>query len=75
MALTREQVQRLRQMPPEERKVFHTNRIATSLEAIAMLLREINRKLGGPSVPASAPQAETPEDAEKTAETEAVSEA
>lgn len=45
MALTKEQVQRLRQMPPEARRAFHTNRIATSLEAIEELLRDIRNKL------------------------------
>lgn len=49
MALTQDQIQRLRKMPPEERRAFHTNRIATSLEAIAMILRDINMKLGGPN--------------------------
>ena len=50
LALTQEQAQRLRQMSPEERRTFHTNRIATSLEAIEALLRDISGKLGSAAV-------------------------
>ncbi len=66
MALTQDQIQRLRKMPPEERRAFHTNRIATSLEAIAMILRDINMKLGGPNrgAPAASAAAESSNEAE-----------
>jgi Asp-tRNA(Asn)/Glu-tRNA(Gln) amidotransferase C subunit len=45
MALTQEQVQRLRQMSPENRRAFHLNRIATSLEEIQGSLKELGERL------------------------------
>jgi len=45
MALSQEQVQRLRQMSPENRRAFHLNRIATTLESIEGSLREIADRL------------------------------
>ncbi len=41
MGPTQEQLQRLRQMSPENRQAFHLNRIATSLEEIQVLLRSM----------------------------------
>jgi len=46
MPLSKQQIERLRKMPPEARRAFHTNRIANSLESIVVLLREISGKLG-----------------------------
>ena len=60
MALTQEQTQRLRQMSPEQRRAFHTNRIATSLEAIEALLRSISIKLGAPDDEIAKSEAEGP---------------
>jgi hypothetical protein len=45
MALTQEQAQRLRQMSPENRRAFHLNRIATSLESIDVALKALGRSL------------------------------
>lgn len=46
MPLSKDQVERLRKMPAVDRTAFHTNRIATSLEGIEALLREISAKIG-----------------------------
>lgn len=54
MALTQEQVQRLRQMAPADRQAFHLNRIATSLEAIEASLKALT-----PAQAESAPRAKS----------------
>lgn len=41
MALNQEQLAKLRQMSPDNRRTFHLNRIATSLEAIQAALMQM----------------------------------